>query len=200
MSDEFEIAMLDPIAAAAIKMAGPAIGSFRRPDALRDLCPFDGGQPLEHDAAGSIALCRRRLVIGAGLLVADEAVDVLLVLEVEVCARPVVAGMTLRAHAFIAARIGAEIIDDVVLAENLARLGAFVFPGPVDGLHELVASLVVAGQAGLRDFGAIGERPLQRFKFAVIRRRIRDPRRKLRLFSLCADFGLLALQVASSRR
>ena len=68
---------------------------------------------------------------------ADEAVDILLVLEVEFRARPVVAGMALRAHALVAAGVGAEIVDDVFFAEKLAGSGVFVLPGPVDGLLEL---------------------------------------------------------------
>ncbi len=193
--------MLHAIAAAAIEMAGAAIRSFRLTDALRHLHPVDGREPLEHDAAGGVALCRRQLVIGAGLLMADQAVDVLLVLEIEVRVRPIVAGMALRAHAFIAARIGAEIVDEVVLAENLARFGVFVFPGPVDGLHELMAGFVVAGQAGLRNLGAVLEGAFQRFELAVIRRRIRGPQRKLlQNLGLSSNFGCFPCRSPGHRR
>ena len=175
-----QVAVLDAVAAAAVEMAGAAIGPLRPPDALRDLGPIDGLQPLEHDAAGRVALGRRGLVVGAGLLMADKAVDILLLGEIEIRVRPVVAGMAHRAHAFVAARVGAEIVDQIALAEGLAGLFVLVLPGPMDGLLELVPGLVMAGQACLRDLRAIGEGTFQRLVLAVIRRGIRRPWRQRR--------------------
>ena len=131
---------------------------------------------------------------------ADDTVDILLIFEVEIRARPIVAGVALRTHALIAARIGAEIVHQVALAQDLAHFRALVLPRPVGGLHELMAGFVMAGQAGLCNLGAIGERAFQRFKLAVVRRRIRRAQLLLRLFDLRTDLRLLALQVSCVNR
>ena len=115
-----QIAMLDAIAAAAIEVAATAILSSGQADALGDFDIVNKRLVLEHDRASLAALCVRRLVIGARAIMANEAVNVLLVGEIEVLVLPAVPCMALRAHAFVAARIGAEVVDQMFLAEFLA--------------------------------------------------------------------------------
>ena len=186
--------MLDAVTPAPVEVAGAAIGPFRLPDALRHLGPIDGLQPLEHDGASRITPCRRYLVVGPCLLMADNAVDILLLGEIEVRVGPIVAGMAHRAHALVAARVGAEIVYKVTLAKRLAGFFILVFPGPMDGLLELMAGLIMTGQASLRDLGATGKGPFQRLELAVIRSRVCGPlRRRGRLLGLGGAWFTLKL-------
>ncbi len=161
--------MLDVVAAAAVEVAGAAVGAPGQVDTLGDGGQVDGRLAFEHHRAGWAALGVGRLVIGAGGLVADKAVDIALIAEVEGLVLPAVAGVALRAHALVAARVGAEVIDQVALAELLAGVRVLVRPGPVNVLHEVLASLGMAAETGLGHFRAGRERALQLFEFCVIR-------------------------------
>ena len=89
---------------------------------------------------------------------ADQAVDVLLVAEIEGVILVAVSRMALGAHPFVAARIGAEVVDQNTLSKFLFGDRMGVFPGPVLVFDELLSSPVVAFETGFGDFRAAEKR------------------------------------------
>ena len=63
---------------------------------------------------------------------------------------------------------GAVVIDDVLFAANLPRLGVCRFPGPVLGVLYLAGSFGVATQAGDGHLGQDFERLLEFLELAVV--------------------------------
>lgn len=163
-----QIPMFDPIAAAAIEVAAPTVFPSWQADALGDLRPLDRLLALKHHRAGLVALGWWRLVIGAGAVMTDQTVDIVLIAEVEAVVFPAEARVALGAHALVSAGIGAEVVDQITLAEQLPRLFVLVCPGPVNILHELVAGLGMTFQADPGHLRAIAERALELFELAMI--------------------------------
>ena len=195
-----QITVLDVIATATEKVAGTAIVAPRQGHALRDLGQVDCRLVGEHHLAGLIAAGRRRLVIGTRRLVADQAIDVVLVAEV---VGPdvghVVTGVALGAHTLVAAGIGAEVVDQHALAERLAGGGLVVAPGPVLVLHELVPCFGMTTQAGLGHLGAAGKRALQFLEFCMVGGRDRTlalPQPRDRLVDRACGCGLFVFRDA----
>jgi len=146
--------VFDRVAAAAEEVAGAAVEAARRTDILRDLeqiHPFG-----RHAGPG------RLLLVGAGGVVTDQAVDVGRVAEVESGIGPTVAGMTAGAARLVAGNRDAEVVDGVLLAaiDALAVDRLLGRPGPVAGLHEVPGRLFVTGQALRRDLRGGLDRPL----------------------------------------
>ena len=99
---------------------------------------------------------------------ADQAVDIVLIGEVEVITGHVIASMTLGTHALVTPGIGAKVIDQNAFSQVLPRLGVLIVPGPMLILHELMASCVVALQTNLGYLRATEEWAFQLFEFCMI--------------------------------
>jgi len=148
-----EISMLDRVAASPIEVASAAIGARRSSDALGNLQQVDpvGGQ----SAIG--------LDVAAGTLMADQAVDVVRVAEVEGLVHPSVSGMAGGAGRPVALDADAEIVEEVLLTRR-DRQGASVnvdgiaLPLPVGRVHQLGCGFRMAFEASPSDRGTVGER------------------------------------------
>ena len=145
-----EIAVLDVIAATGIGVAEDAV--------------------VDRRAALADALCNRlqvhtclrpsrrllRLGIGAGLIVAYEAVDIVAVAEIECVVRVAVTDMTLRATTLVARDRDTEVIDDVFLAVVTAfesfDIRRDAFPLEVPGVYDFIADSAMTTHAGLGAF------------------------------------------------
>jgi hypothetical protein len=94
-----EVAVLDAVTSAAEKVTGPAVSAGGTGDTLSDFVPVRreilfAVSRKNHGLGGRIPRTCRKFLVGAGLLVADKAVDLGLVTEVEVLVFPSVAGVT----------------------------------------------------------------------------------------------------------
>jgi len=152
----------DVVAAAAVEVAGAAGRAARRPDVMGDLLEIDGlpGLPLWEllrlARVHRVPRAGREFLVGAGRVVAHQAVDVLRLFEVEAGVLPAVSGVAAGAAGPVPGQTDTEIVQCV----DLAEFHAFPFdllgsrPCPVDGLHEIRGFLLVALEALLCDFGA----------------------------------------------
>jgi hypothetical protein len=148
-----QVAVFDGVPAAAAKMAAPAVVAGRQPHALR------GGQQV--DALGRQAALA--LPVNAALIMADQAVYVGGVFEVEVRILPAVTGVTGGAARPVALDADAEIVDRVLLADRHRFRPAFHrhgigLPAPMRRVDNLVGGLRMALQARLGHFLTRGER------------------------------------------
>ena len=173
-----EVAMLDGIATTTADMAGTAIGATGFADILGDLGQV---RRLEHFLARR-ALHRlefpvrikrmtgisAKFLVGAGVVMAGQAVDIILIGKVEILVGPAVAGMATRAARLVGNRRAAEVIGRPFFADLLACRRVGGFPGPVNALHDLVASRVVATQTSLGDFRPGLERAFECIELAVV--------------------------------
>jgi hypothetical protein len=109
---------------------------------------------------------------------ADQAVDVGAVAEIEGFVFPAVTGMARRARGPVALDADAEVVDGVLLAVRhrlcaaLHRHGVRL-PGPVDCVHDLFGGLLVTFEAGLGHFLAGRKRLLEQ---AAVVYRLGPPR------------------------
>lgn len=150
--------MFDTVAAAPEEVAGPAVLAGGSADALSNLIPF--GRMIcfliafEDLGLGNwIAGAGRKFLVGSGLLMADQAVDLALIREIEILAFPTITGMTGRATSLVALDIHSEIVDgQPPLAQFLALFGCRIKPRPVDCFMELRCRFRVTGQAGFGHF------------------------------------------------
>ncbi len=160
-----EVAVLDRVAAAAVEVAGAAIAAIGKPHGLGGLEEIDG---LEHDAGPGGEFLGRlaedgqtgasgEFFVNLRIGMADEAVDVVGVGKIELGVGIAIADVAGGAAGFVGRQGDAEIVDDVLLAEVLARGRILVGPGPMDGLHDLVRGVAVATKAGCRDLLGLGE-------------------------------------------
>jgi len=153
-----EVAMLDVVAAPAKEVTGAARRAAGWPHALRHL-----GQihfRIRHAGPGG------RLLVTARRVVADQTVDVLGLLEVEVLVLPTVAGVTTGATRLIGRQRNAVVVDGGLLAQldRLAAVFLLSLPGPVDRMHEVLGLLLMAGQALLSGFGPGLDRSLDELR------------------------------------
>ncbi len=148
-----EVAVLDRVAAAAEEVALTAVLTHRLADVL--------GNVNQVDIFARNAAARGRFVVGAGGVVADQAVDFGLVGEVEgVGVGHAVTGVAAGAGIFVGGDRGAVVVQRVALAAlvNLAVDFLLARPVPVAGLHEIRRRIFVTLQALLGHFGAGGHR------------------------------------------
>ena len=138
-------------------MAAAAIFTRRQADILRHFRPLDRLLAFKHYRAGFIASGGWCFVIGAGAVVTDYAINIVLIVKVKTFILPAVTGVTLRTHAFITTGIGTKIIDQIFFSKELACFFVFISPGPVYVLHELMTGFSVTLQAGFGYLGATGE-------------------------------------------
>jgi hypothetical protein len=108
------------------------------------------------------------LLVVAGGVVAGQAIDVFLGLEIEAGILPAVADVATVAGGFVRGDRNAEVIDDGLFAQRLLGLGIQVFPFPVLGAVDLAGGLGVAFKAGLGDFRAGTEGFLQLLELCVV--------------------------------
>ncbi len=183
------VAVLHAVAAAAVEVALAAGVARGRAHMLRNV-----GEILRFDerlvgaidlaAAGThrdffhrrIAADERNLVISLGLIVAHQAVHMILAAVVErhelVRVGAAIAHMAHGAELLVADRADAEVVVDVVLAHQCLGLGVVGLPRPVNGGHDLLGRVGVAAQAGLGHLLRRGERALELRKLAVILRHL----------------------------
>jgi hypothetical protein len=140
-----QVAVLHRVAAAAVEVAGAAVGAaglahvaghlaqVRRLDDLAGV-----GREL-HVLVGRVAGQARQLAVGAGGVVADQAVHVVLGGEVELVVLPAVAHVAGGAELVVGGHGRAEVVDDVLLAQALLGLRIHELPGPVLGFLYLLA-------------------------------------------------------------
>ena len=79
----------------------------------------------------------------------DQAIDILLGLEVETRILPAITGMASHAVLLVGNGGRAVVVDDVFLAQLLAGFWIGIFPGPVLCMLNLLGRFGVATQAGL---------------------------------------------------
>jgi hypothetical protein len=108
------------------------------------------------------------LLVGAGRVVTNEAVDVRLGREVELVVLPAEADVARRAARFVGRQRAAEVVDDVLLAEFLTGLGVGLVPSPVKALVNLLRRLGMTAETGLGHVRSGRERPLEFLELAVV--------------------------------
>ena len=124
-------------------MAGSTIFTGGTADTLGHLVPFGRKVffliPFKyHGRFDGIARTGRKLFVGAGLFMADQAVDLGLVAEVERHVLETISGMTASAARIAAMQRNTKIVDGQSgLADPIFRGNIRVQPGPVDGLLKL---------------------------------------------------------------
>ena len=147
-----QIAVLDPVAPAALEVAGPAVlpfGTDHRLDGRLNVAADFIGDLLLVGILGTVEcvqVLERLFPVDGFLTVAVEAVDGF--------GFGAPAGMAAQA-ALILHAVGrdAEVVDRIAaFAENATLLVSVGIPGPVDGLVKLIRRLRVTGEAGLGDF------------------------------------------------
>ena len=146
-----QVAVLDVGAAARVGVAENAIIAGRR-GALRDAHRDHVEVDARHRPAGR----PRVLLVGVGLVVANQAVDVGRVVEIEVLVVVAVTGMALRAAPLVGRHRDAEVVEQLVLAvgavlETDDPLG-LALPLEVAGVQVGFGRLLVAHQARLGAF------------------------------------------------
>jgi hypothetical protein len=187
--------VLDTVTTAARKMACAAIFAGGTTDALGNLVPIRRiigfFVALKNGGFGNgVSGTSGKFFIGSGLLMADQAVDLGLVAEIEILVFPSITGMTRCATSLVAFDVNSEVVDgQPAFAEFRVALAGGIKPGPVNGFVELQRGLVMAFQAGLGDFRSGLEFLLQKGMLRVVGR---NPK----LFG----FGGLLGQFASGRQ
>jgi len=146
------IAMFDVVATTGVGMTADAIFTSRNATVHRDTLCND----VEIDRLVGLASRFHALHVGAGLIVAHEAIDRFRVVEGECCVVVAITGMALGTAAFVRRYCDTEIIDEIVLAVHLALVAIDVrcnaFPREVRIFQHLIAYQSVAVQAGLGAF------------------------------------------------
>ena len=99
----------------------------------------------------------------------DDTVDICFRGEVEGVICPAITNMACTTEGLVGINRGAEIVDNIFLAQLLLGLGIYKLPGPVLGVVHLLGCLGMAGQAGLGYFGTILEMLIQLLKFGMVR-------------------------------
>ena len=192
-----EVTVLDRITAATQEMAGAAGVATGLAHLARHLAEVGGlddaagvGRKL-HVLVGRMSGQPGDLAVGAGGVVANQAIDVFLRTEVEAVVLPAVAHVTGGAELVVGGYGRAEIVDDVLLAQALLGGRVEEFPGPVLALVHLLGGLGMAAQAGLGNLGTGFEVLLQRFEGTMIggRFRLRHACGRRGLHRACLDRG-----------
>jgi hypothetical protein len=194
--------MLDAVTATAVEVAAAAGVAARLADLLRDLGKVDALDDLARSGRELGVLGHRvagksgRLLVVARGVVADDAIDVLFLREIEVGVLPAVADVAGGAGSIVGGDGDAEVVEHLLLAQDLFGVRVHELPLPVLGAVDLAGGLGVAFEAGLGDLRTGVEGLLQLLEFGVVGRR-----RQLDGFRL--GFGFLsagrALRQASWR-
>jgi hypothetical protein len=131
------------VTAAAGKVAGSAIFSGGPPHALCDFVPV--GRlvgftiTLKDDGLwGRVAGAGRKLLIGTGLFVTNQAIDPGLVSKVKIIVLPTITGVTGCATSLVAFDVDSEVVNgEPAFAQGPAFHRGGIQPCPVDGLVKL---------------------------------------------------------------
>ncbi len=96
---------------------------------------------------------------------AHQAVDILLVAEIEIFIIPTVTGMAASAAFPVGLDTDAEVVDLVLFADGYRLItpvqhNRITFPFPMHGLHHLLGGVFMALEAGPGDIGACFKRSL----------------------------------------
>jgi hypothetical protein len=152
-----QVAMLDFVAAAAVKVAGSARLAGGQADVLRDICEV---RWIPNGPASSREFCRFRnrkpgagrefFVSGSGV-VANETIHIFLNGEIKIFVFPTVANVATGATRLVGLDIYAEVVNECLFAQCLAGGFIDIFPRPVRGMHNFIGGLGVAGEAGFGD-------------------------------------------------
>ncbi len=153
--------MLDRVTATTVEVAGATVKTTGFADVLGDIDQVD--------TFGRVACSSGFFNIGPGRVVADQAVNVVGIGEVEAGVCPAVAGVTAGAARFVAGNRGAEIVNGVLLAtDNFIAVNHLLLgPGPVSGLHKVIGMLLMALQTLCRHFRASIKWALEKIRVIV---------------------------------
>jgi hypothetical protein len=163
--------MFDAVGPAAVEMAAAAVDPAGGPDMLGDLFQVDRFEKL---AAALLILERRvaagsgKLAIGAGGIVAGQAIDILGFFEVEIFILPTVAGMTAGAPAPVGDRRDSVVVQDMGLAEYPASIFIGGLPAAVQRLFDLFGGLVVTLETGSGNLRTTGKRLVELREATVV--------------------------------
>ncbi len=153
-------------------MAGTAVVAPRRAEALRDSLQVDRLPDLARLGRKLGVLVRRvpgpcrQLLVGAGAIVAHQAVDVFRLGEIEGSVLPAEPGVATGAARLVAGQRDAVVVHRVRLAEVELLAGGLLarLPGPVHRAHEVLGLLLVARQTGAGDLRTVLERSLDQLR------------------------------------
>ena len=172
-----EIPVFDPLPSSTEEVAGPAVLSGGEPHALRDLVPLGGkiglllcgeGGGLRYRVAGHGG----ELLVGAGLLVADETIHLGLVGKVETLVLEPIADMAGGAAGLVGGHGHTEVVHHESCLSKLPFRIIRCDPAPVKRLLDLLARLGVAAEAGFRHLRTALELLFEGLEFRVVRRHV----------------------------
>ena len=157
----FQVAVLHIVPASAKEVARSAVGALRKPDALRHEIQID--VRTRH--------ARSRFGVRSAVVVADQAIDVARIFEIEPVVDVFVTGMALLTALKIARNTDAKVVQQILLADcanAAARQVDFARPVPVCRSHHFFVPFGVAGDANGRDFVRGSELLLQDCELFVV--------------------------------
>jgi len=167
-----QIAMFDGVT--TVEVAGTTVLAAALADLARDVTQIRRfhdaarlGREL-HILVGGMPSQSRNLTVGASRVVANQAIDIFLRSKVEFFILPAIPHVAGGAERIVGRHSGAEVVDDVLFAQTLARSGVKEFPGPMLALVYLLGRLSVAGETSLGDFRPGCEALLQHLELTVI--------------------------------
>jgi hypothetical protein len=141
-----QVTVLDSIATPAVEVAGTAVLACRLSHTAGD---FQEIHTLDRDPGIAFH-------ISACVVMANQAVNILLTAEIEISIFPPVTGVAGSAGGPVSLDTDAEIIEGVLLAHGdnavpVLELIRLTFPGPMDGGHHFLGGVRVTFQAGAGD-------------------------------------------------
>jgi hypothetical protein len=142
----FQVAVFDVVPPSAVKMTHTTASPRRSSDMLRHGCEI-------HRRIWAIAF---RLGVGAGIVMAGEAVNVVGISELECCVSPPITDMTLVTGFFVTGDANTIVVENIPLSDITNSTSVDVFlplPVPVRGPHHLGGPFCMTGDARSRHLG-----------------------------------------------
>jgi len=109
-----------------------------------------------------------KLLVLAGGIVTNDAIDIIFRSEVELVVFPAITDMTGTTECLVGCYRGTEVINDILLTQFLLSRWVQKFPGPMLGTVYLLGCLSVTGETGLGDFRSAFKVLFQLFKLGMI--------------------------------
>jgi hypothetical protein len=157
-----EVTVFDVVTATGFRVAIDAVVDCRNATVHGDAL----GDQVQVDRRIRFRQTGRRLGLGVGsrLVVADQAIDVFGIFEIERVVGVTIAGVALRAASFIGRHCDAEVVEYVILAVNLALSGpddvlCHALPLEVRRGQDFLGHLAVTVEARLGAFVRVRREP-----------------------------------------